>query len=122
MDELVARITSNVGIDPATATKAVGLILAFLQKEGPADKVAALVAAIPGAQDAITSAESQGGGFLSGMMGGVMGLGSQLMGMGLGMGEISGVSKETIGYAREKAGSGPVDDVVNSIPGLSQFV
>ncbi|YBV98145.1 DUF2267 domain-containing protein [Phyllobacteriaceae bacterium JZ32] len=122
MDELVARITSNVGIDPATATKAVGLILAFLQKEGPADKVAALIAAIPGAQNAITSAEGQGGGFLSGMMGGVMGLGSQLMGMGLGMGEISGVSKETIGYAREKAGSGPVDDVVNSIPGLSQFV
>ncbi|GAB1581363.1 DUF2267 domain-containing protein [Phyllobacterium phragmitis] len=122
MDELVARITSNVGIDPATATKAVGLILAFLQKEGPADEVAALIAAIPGAQNAITSAEGQGGGFLSGMMGGVMGLGSQLMGMGLGMGEISGVSKETIGYAREKAGSGPVDDVVNSIPGLSQFV
>ncbi|KXF78303.1 hypothetical protein ATN84_00420 [Paramesorhizobium deserti] len=122
MDELVARITSNVGIDPATATKAVGLILAFLQKEGPADKVSALIAAIPGAQDAITAAQSQGGGFLSGMMGGVMGLGSQLMGLGLGMGEISGVSKETIGFAREKAGSGPVDEVVNSIPGLSQFV
>ncbi|RCS23307.1 DUF2267 domain-containing protein [Phyllobacterium salinisoli] len=122
MDELVARITSNVGIDPATATKAVGLILAFLQKEGPADKVAALIAAIPGAQEAITEASSQGGGFLSGMMGGVMGLGTQLMGAGLGMSEISGVSKETIAYAREKAGAGPVDAVVDSIPGLSQFV
>jgi hypothetical protein len=122
MDELVARISSTVGIDPATATKAVGLILAFLQKEGPADKVAALIAAIPGAQEAVTAAESQNGGFFSNMMGGVMGLGSQLMGMGLGMSEISGVSKQTIAYAREKAGAGPVDDVVNSIPGLSQFV
>ncbi|PYE85315.1 DUF2267 domain-containing protein [Phyllobacterium leguminum] len=123
MDELVARITSTVGIDPATATKAVGLILAFLQKEGPADKVAALMAAIPGAQEAIATADAQGGGgFLSNMMGGVMGLGSQLMGMGLGMSEISGVSKQTIAYAREKAGAGPVDAVVDSIPGLSQFV
>jgi hypothetical protein len=55
-------------------------------------------------------------------MPGVMGLGSKLMGIGLGMGEITGISKETIAFAREKAGSGPVDEVVNSIPGLSQFV
>ncbi|GGB08644.1 hypothetical protein GCM10011491_40860 [Brucella endophytica] len=123
MDELIARISSNVGIDPATATKAVGLILAFLEKEGPADKVSALIDAIPGAREAVAAAQAEGGGgFLSSMMGGVMGLGSQLMGMGLGMSEISGVSKQTIGYAREKAGAGPVDDVVNSIPGLGQFV
>ncbi len=47
MDELIARITSNVGIDAATAEKAVGMILAFLQKEGPADKVQQLLAAFP---------------------------------------------------------------------------
>ena len=45
-----------------------------------------------------------------------------LMGMGLGMGEITGVSKETIRFAREKAGDGPIDAVVASIPGLGQFV
>ena len=122
MDELVARIANNVGIDPATATKAVALILAFLEKEGPTDQVSTLINAIPGAREAVAAAEGQGGGFLSNMMGGVMGLGSQLMGLGLGMGEISGVSKQTIAYAREKAGAGPVDEVVNSIPGLSQFV
>jgi hypothetical protein len=55
-------------------------------------------------------------------MGGVMGLGSQLMGAGLGMGEISGVAKETIRFAKEKAGAEPVDAVVGSIPGLGQFV
>lgn len=120
MEELIARITANVGTDADKAEKAVGLILGFLQKEAPADKVAALIAAIPGAEEAIANAGK--GGFLSNLMGGVMGLGSQLMGMGLGMGEISGISKETIGYAREKLGSGPVDEVVNAIPGLSQFV
>jgi hypothetical protein len=55
-------------------------------------------------------------------MGGVMGLGSQLMGAGLGMGEISGVAKETIRFAKEKAGDEPVDAVIGAIPGLGQFV
>ncbi|MFJ7353430.1 DUF2267 domain-containing protein [Phyllobacterium sp. NPDC097923] len=120
MDELIARITANVGTDPETAKKAVGLILAFLQKEGPA-KATDLISSIPGADAAIAEANS-GGGFLSGLMPGVMGLGSKLMGAGLGMSEISGISKETIAFAREKAGSDVVDEVVNSIPGLSQFV
>ena len=34
MDELVGRIVANVGIDNATAEKAVGIILQFLLKEG----------------------------------------------------------------------------------------
>ena len=51
-----------------------------------------------------------------------MGLGQKLMGMGLGMGEISGVAKETMGYARENGAGDSVDEIVASIPGLSQFV
>ncbi len=120
MEELIARITSKVGIDAGTAEKAVGMILAFLQKEGPATEVQKLLAAFPGAEEAIS--QVKGGGFLSGLMGGVMGLGSQLMGAGLGMGEISGVAKETIRFAKEKAGDEPVDAVIGAIPGLGQFV
>lgn len=122
MEELISRITANVGIDADKAQNAVGMILGFLQKEGPQDKIAEMLGAMPGAQDLIDGA-SGGGGLLGGMMGGgVMGLGSSLMGAGLGMGEISGISKETIAFAREKAGDGPVDEVINAIPGLSQFV
>lgn len=120
MEELIARITANVGIDAATAEKSVSLILAFLQKEGPADKVQQLLAAIPGAEDAVSQVKS--GGFFSNLVGGVMGLGSQLMSAGLGMGEISGVAKETIRFAKEKAGDEPVDAVIGAIPGLGQFV
>lgn len=120
MDELIARITDNVGVDADKAMSAVSAILAFLEKEGPEDKVSAMIAAIPGAQEAIESAS--GGGMLSGMMPGVMGLGSQLMGMGLGMGEIQGVAKETIAFSKEKAGEGPVDEVIAAIPGLGQFI
>lgn len=117
MNELIDRIVANVGLDAGSAHKAVGLILGFLQAEGPADQVSKLVGALPGASEAISAAN-----YKPGFMGGVMGLGSQLMGMGLGMGEITGVSKETIRFAREKAGDGPIDAVVSSIPGLGQFV
>ena len=123
MDELINRIIESVGIDADKAQSAVGMILGFLQKEGPQERIAEMLAAMPGAQDLIEQA-SGGGGLLGGLMGGggVMGLGSQLMGLGLGMGEITGISKETLAFAKEKAGDGPVDEVIAAIPGLSQFV
>lgn len=119
MDELINRITTNVGIDADTARKAVGMILGFLEKEGPDDHVAQMKTAMPGSEQLVADAPEVGGGMMGG---GVMGLGSALMGIGLGMGEISGVSKETVAYAKEKAGEEPVDAVISSIPGLGQFV
>lgn len=118
MDELINRITSNVGIDADTAQKAVGAILVFLAKEGPAEKVKEMLAAVPGSDELIAMAPEDG--MLS--MGGVMGLGTKLMGMGMGMGEISGVAKETIGFARENGSGEAIDEIIASIPGLSQFV
>jgi hypothetical protein len=38
------------------------------------------------------------------------------------MGEIQGVAQETVEYAKEKGGEDLVNDIVGSIPGLSQFV
>lgn len=119
MDELISRITESVGIDADVAQKAVGMILGFLKKEGPAEQVSEMLASMPGVQDLIDNAPEAGGGMFGG---GVMGLGSALMGLGLGMGEISGVSRQTVDFAKEKAGDGPVDAVIAAIPGLSQFV
>ncbi|GAB4360737.1 MAG: hypothetical protein Kow0026_23290 [Oricola sp.] len=119
MDELISRITDSVGIDADIAQKAVGMILGFLQKEGPSDKIQQMLDAMPGVQDLIDNAPQSGGGMFGG---GVMGLGSALMGLGLGMGEIGGVAKQTVDFAKEKAGDGPVDEVIAAIPGLSQFV
>jgi hypothetical protein len=116
MDELVGRLVANIGIDRAVAEKAVGIILAFLLKEGPADKVQALIDQLPGA-DAAVKAESGGFG-----MGGIMGVGTKLMAAGLSMSEMQGVTREIIGYAREKAGEDAVGDIVGSIPGLGQFI
>jgi hypothetical protein len=118
MDELLDRLVANVGIDRATAEKAVGIILAFLLKEGPAEKVQALINQMPGADAAVQAAESGGG---SGM-GGIMGVGTKLMAAGLGMTEMQSVTREIIADAREKLGEDAVGEIVGAIPGLSQFV
>ena len=130
MNELVTRVAENVGIEPATAEKAVGMILGFLQREAADGPVAQMIESIPGATDLIAQYNGEGtggGGLLGGLMsaiggGGVMALGQQLMSQGLGMGEITGLAKETIAFAKEKAGADVVDEVVASVPGLSQFV
>ena len=120
MEDLVSRVAESVGLDEGVAQQAITLMLGFLKKEGDAEPVAKMFAAFPGADALAAEGASQlGGGFMGG---GVMGLGQKLMGLGMGMGEISGVAKETIAFAKEKAGADVVDQVVGSIPGLGQFV
>ncbi len=127
MEELIARITAAAGIDAALATKAIGMILNFLKKEGPPAEVEQLVGALPGAE-AVMAANTGGGGLmggLAGMMpggGGVMGLGASLMGAGLSMGQVQSVSKEMFAFGREKAGEDAMGAIVGAIPGLGQFV
>ena len=122
MDELIQRLVANIGVDQATAEKSLGIILDFLSKEGPADKVQTLLAAMPGSEALIAAAREGDGGGLFGGMGGVMAVGSRMMAVGLGMGQIQGITRETIAYAREKAGEDVVGEIVGAIPGLSQFV
>lgn len=128
MDELISRIMAASGLDESLAKKAIGIILAFLQKEGPATEIGQLMAALPGAQE-LANAEggAKGGlmGAIGGMMGGsggVMALGGQLMGAGLSMGQIQTVSKEMFAVGREKAGEDAMGAIVGAIPGLGQFV
>jgi len=118
MDELLDRLVANVGVDRAVAEKAVGIILAFLLKEGPPDKVQDLISAMPGADTAVQSAAGDGGFG----MGGIMGVGTKLMAAGLGMDQMQAVTRELIAYAREKAGEDAVGEIVGSIPGLGQFI
>ncbi len=120
MNELIERLVANVGIDQAAAEKSVGIILDFLKKEGPPDKVQALIDKLPGAEALIAAQASESGGMFA--MGGLMGAGTRMMGAGLSMGQVQGVTKEVIAYAREKAGEDTIGEIVGSIPGLSQFV
>lgn len=124
MNDIIRQISEATGIQPNVAEKALGMMLGFLEKEGEDGPVQKMLAAIPGAQDLISQYGGDGsGGFLSGLAGGgIMGLGQQLMGLGMGMGEITALAKQTISLAKQYAGEELVDQVVASIPGLSQFV
>jgi hypothetical protein len=128
MQELITRIVNNVGIDQDLAEKSLGIILGFLQKEGPPAEVGQMFEAMPGAADLVAQhAGGGGGGMLGGLMGmmgggGIMGLGQQLMGAGLSMGQMGDLGKELFAYGREKAGEDAMGAIVGAIPGLGQFV
>lgn len=133
MDELFARIIANVGIDADVAKKAVGIILSFLNKDGPAEQVGSLLDALPGARDLLAehdSADTGGGGLLGGLGNALGGLGggmgamaalNEMTSAGLNLDQVKGVTEEVIGFAKEKAGADVVDEVIASIPGLSQY-
>jgi hypothetical protein len=127
MDELLARVTKATGLEISVATKAIGIILAFLKKDGPPAEVEKLLAAMPGAERVLSQAQESGAaggvaGALSGMGGGVMALGTQLMGAGVGMSQMQPLGRELFAFGREKAGEDVMGAIVGSIPGLNQFV
>jgi len=123
MDELIARLVANVGVEQDAAEKAVGIIFEFLRKEGPPDKVQALLDRLPGAQQLMEAQEgvdASGGGMFA--LGGIMGVGTKMMAAGLTMSQVQGLARETLTYAREQAGEDAVGEIVAAIPGLSQFI
>jgi hypothetical protein len=123
MDELIDRLVSNIGLDRNAAEKAVAIILEFLKKEGPPDKVQALIERMPGAEELMESQEgldASGGGMFA--MSGIMGAGTKMMAAGLTMAQVQGVARETLAFARERAGEDVVGEVVGAIPGLGQFI
>jgi hypothetical protein len=128
MDELIARVTAAAGLDEGMARQAIGVVLGFLNKEGPSAEVGQLLAQIPGAQEAMAAAPQASGGLmgaLGGLMGGggggLMGLAGQLQGLGLDMSQIQGLGKELFAFGREHVGEDTMGQIAGAIPGLSQF-
>ncbi len=117
MDELIARLVANAGVDRDAAQKAIGIIFEFLRAEGPPDKVQALLDRMPGAEALMQQAAGAGMG-----MGGIMGAGTKLMAGGLSMGQVQAVTRETIAFARDKVGDEAIGEIVGAIPGLGQFI
>lgn len=119
MEDIIAKVAAAAGVDTSIAEKAVGAILGFLKKEAPAEHVETMMAKLPGADALIAMAPSGG---MFGGMGGIMGLGSQLMSAGLSMGQVQTVGRTLFASAREEVGEETMGQIVSSIPGLSQFV
>src|SRR6187549_3909506 len=120
MDELIGQLAAKAGIDEAVAEKTIGIILGFLRSEGPSGTVQALIDQIPGAEAAIAASNSTSG--LARLMGGgLMALGTKLMGLGLGMGDIQNIARELFRFGRDKIGADQMGEIIAGTPGLSQF-
>src|SRR5439155_11886932 len=116
-DDLIERLVANVGVDRTAAAKSLGIILQFLNKEGPPDKVKALLDKLPGVAAALAAAPPDSGS--AGLFGGgIMAAGSRMMAAGLTMAQVQGVTRETIALAREKVGEDVIGEIVGAIPGL----
>src|SRR5437868_15010260 len=120
MDELIGRLAVRAGIDDAVAEKTIGIILGFLRNEGHSDKVQALIDQIPGAEAAI-AASCNGGSLGNLMCGGLMALGTKLMGLGFCIGEIQNVARDLLTFGRDKIGADRMGEIIAGTPGLSQF-
>ena len=127
MDNLIARVATAANTTPEVARKAVALIGDFLQREAPEEVVRDLFDKAPAfpaiiASSTQTGGEGMGGG-LKGLMGvsagamgggGLMALGTELMGLGLGMDQIQTMAKEVFAYMREVAGDHTVGEIAAS--------
>ncbi len=113
MDEIVDQIAATSGVDPATTRQAIGVIIGFISHEGPADAINRVMDAIPGARS-LGDEHAAGGGLL--------GVFNDLTALGLGMAQIQTLTRAFIGACRAKIGDQAVDEVVNGIPGLAQFI
>jgi hypothetical protein len=135
MENLIARVATAADTTPDIARQAVSLVVDFIKREAPQDAVDKLLAKAPVLNAIVASGQATGGegmgGFVKGLMGvaagamgggGIMALGSQLMGLGLGMDQIQTIGKEIFAYAREVAGDDVVGEIAGAIPGLSQFI
>jgi hypothetical protein len=120
MDELIGRLAEKAGIEKAVAEKSVGIMLGFLRNEGPADKVQALIDNIPGAE-AVIAASGSGGGLSRLMGGGLMALGTKLMGLGLGMAQIQNIARELFRFGRDKIGADQMGEIIAGTRGLKEL-
>lgn len=117
MEELVARMMKVADVDAEAARRIVEIELAFLKDQGDGEKVAELMRRIPGGESVETPDEGSFGGMM-----GAMSAFSKLQSTGLDMTEIRSATKEVLAFAKEHAGEELVDDVVRSIPMLSQII
>jgi hypothetical protein len=113
MNDLVADLAGKTGLDRTAIETALGLIIAFLEREDRSRTVGGMIDQIDGARALATEHGRRGGIFM---------LLTELSGAGLGMGEIKTVATAFLDFARGRFGPEPVDRAVRSIPALAQFL
>src|SRR5260221_13918539 len=129
MEDLIGRISSETGLDPAKAERAIGIMLGLVKTQGDQAKTAELFTKLPGADELASRFGGDGaakGGLLGmlggGLMGGPLAAISKVTAAGLTMEQIKQVGALTLAYAKEKAGPQLVREVAGAIPGIGAYL
>ncbi len=135
IDQLIAKIVDQIGLDQGVAEKALGSLLSLLQQEGDDAAVGQLFNAVPGAADLASKfgASSGGGGLLGGVagaLGGALGgkAGSALSAVtalqnsGIDMGQAKSMMPVVAGFLKENAGEDVLMKALESVPALKDLL
>ncbi|TWU42530.1 DUF2780 domain-containing protein [Novipirellula artificiosorum] len=126
MDDLIQKLSAQLGIDADTANAATGQAMAMLKNKVGGDLFEKISGAIPGAENAAAAATEKANESDAGVMGALSGMASKVFGSsageameldatlksaGLSADQMGGFANTVIEYLKDKLG----DDVLNQI-------
>jgi len=136
MDELIQKLTNQLGIDASVANNATGKVMAMVKQHAGDDLFAKITAAVPGASESAeqgavepAAASAGGGGMfgkLAGMASGALGgsggggleLGAALSSAGLDPSQLGGFVSTVVTFLKEKVGDDVMDQILAKFPVL----
>ena len=137
MDELVEKLTAQLGIDASVAHSATGKAMALVKDNVSPELFQQISGAIPGLDNATSAAqeqtESSGGGLLgsvaglaSNMLGGSAGdaieLGASLKSAGLDTDQMGSFANTVIDFIRSKVGDDVANQLLEKVPMLKSLM
>jgi hypothetical protein len=129
MENLIAKIVAETGLDTAKAEKAVGILLNLVVTQGNKAALPALFDKLPGAMDLAKAhgGDGAGGGGLmgilaGGLMGGPLAMITKLQAVGLSTDQTKAVCTLTFDHARKAAGLKTLRAAAANVPGLNTYI
>jgi hypothetical protein len=131
MQEFIQSVASRFGISPDSAKTATAGLLNLLKEKESSGEVQGLLSKLPGAEEVIDSAPSEGvsgGGFgnlgslVGGKLGGAAGALAAFKSSGLEPSQVGSFVKMLIDFAKQKAGPEVVDKALEKVPDLKALL
>ncbi|MGD9738271.1 MAG: hypothetical protein AB7O56_09355 [Bauldia sp.] len=118
MNEIIADIAQKAGAPEDKTRKAIGILLTYLDRHVPSEKMAPIFAAVPGSRDLVKPKT----GLFAGLTGGLFGAYAELTATGLSTAQMQIAGTELLAVARAHAGDEAVDAAIDTVPGLRQLL
>ncbi|TWT76229.1 hypothetical protein CA13_67210 [Planctomycetes bacterium CA13] len=137
MDELIQKLTAQLGIDAGIANKATGQAMAMIKDKVGGDLFSQISGAIPGAENAAAASAETASEPASGLMGALSGLasktlggsageamelGSSLKSAGLKPEQMGGFASTLLEFLKDKLGDDVLDQILSKVPMLKSLI